>query len=88
MLYTNDQVYQHNADDTWSQAVPLPLYGLRKTCGCGRSFWREKNYIRHYQLQHTDGIAYERTPQGLVPIDRRFHFGEQPVEKELEQDGE
>lgn len=82
MLYTDNEVYQHNEDGTWSQAIPLPLYGLRKTCGCGSSFWREKNYKRHYQLQHTDGVAYDRTPTGLVPIDRRFHFGNQPKEEQ------
>lgn len=72
MLLTNDKIWQQNADGTWSEAVPLPLYGLFKGCSCGRKFLRERSYYRHYQQAHTDGMAYNRTPQGLIPIDRRF----------------
>jgi len=73
MLSTNDKIYQHNADGTWSEAVELPgYYGFKKSCRCGKSFWREKSYYRHFQRAHTDGIAYNRTPTGLIVIDRRF----------------
>lgn len=73
MLVAEDRmVYQHNADDTWSEAIPLPFFGLRKVCQCGKKFWKVNNYKRHYQKAHTNGIAYSRTPQGLVVIDRRF----------------
>lgn len=72
VLVTEDKIFQQNADGTWSEAIPLPFYGLRKHCSCGRKFWREANYYRHYQREHTDGIAYERTPTGMVVLDRRF----------------
>jgi len=72
VLHTEGKFYQQNADGTWSEAVPLPLYGLKKRCDCGKSFWKEKNYYRHYQQKHTDGMAYQRTPSGLIAIDRRF----------------
>lgn len=72
MLITDDKIYQQNFDGTWSEGIELPMYGLRKGCKCGRKFWREANYKRHYQKAHTNGIAYERTPTGLVVIDRRF----------------
>jgi hypothetical protein len=33
-------------------AIPLPLYGLKKGCSCGASFWFERNYEAHYALTH------------------------------------
>lgn len=33
-------------------SIPLPFYGLRKHCGCGRKFWTEEGYKGHYALAH------------------------------------
>ncbi len=33
-------------------AIPEPLYGLKKACSCGRSFWRLQNYRAHYAHDH------------------------------------
>lgn len=63
--------YQQNKDGTWSHAVPLPFYGLKKKCECGRSFWKEANYRKHYLTKHTDGVRYNRTTTGMVAQDRR-----------------
>lgn len=60
--------WQQNEDGTWSQAVPLPFYGLRKGCDCGKKFWREDNFRKHYIKAHTDGKKYKRTPKGLVEV--------------------
>lgn len=42
-----------NKTGEWTQAIPLPYYGIKKTCLCGDSFWKEKNYEAHYALEHT-----------------------------------
>jgi hypothetical protein len=60
--------YQENPDRTWSQAIPLPFYGIKKQCQCGKSFWKEDNYRKHYRAEHTDGKIYKRTPAGLVEV--------------------
>ena len=65
-MSNNDGVWGENEDGTWSEAVPLPFYGLRKGCHCGEKFWKEENYRKHYKAQHTDGKRYNRTPKGLV----------------------
>jgi hypothetical protein len=57
--------YQQNEDGTWSQGVPLPFYVLKRKCTCGKSFWKEANYRKHYLAKHTDGKRYQRTPTGL-----------------------
>lgn len=33
-------------------AIPLPLFGLKKQCGCGKSFWKQRNYEAHYAHEH------------------------------------
>lgn len=70
-MSNDDSVWQENPDGTWSHAVPLPFYGIKKKCECGKSFWKEENYRKHYLKQHTDGVRYQRTPEGLVAQDRQ-----------------
>jgi hypothetical protein len=41
-----------NADGKWVPAIPLPLYGLRKHCRCGRKYWTLAGYRGHYALAH------------------------------------
>lgn len=65
-MINQDGVWQENADGTWSEAVPLPFYSIKKQCSCGKSFWKIKNYEKHYIAKHTDGKRYNRTPTGLV----------------------
>ena len=70
---TQPQNLQQNPDGTWSEAVPLPFYGIRKKCSCGKKFWREENYVRHYKKHHTTGILYKHTPTGMVVVGRRYY---------------
>ena len=65
-MINNEGVFQENADGTWSEAIPLPYYGLRKHCSCGKKFWKEESYRKHYAERHTDGRSYTRTVKGLV----------------------
>lgn len=67
-MINQDGVWSENPDGTWSEAVPLPFYGLKKKCICLRTFWREENYRKHYIAEHTDGKQYKRTPKGLFDI--------------------
>lgn len=41
-----------NTRREWVPAIPLPFYGIRKKCSCGKKFWRQKNYEAHYALVH------------------------------------
>lgn len=41
-----------NARGQWVPSIPLPFYGLRKRCECGRKFWTEEGYRGHYALAH------------------------------------
>ncbi len=61
---------QQNPDGTWQEAIPLPMYGLRKGCHCGKKFWKEKNYNEHYIVAHTDGLLYKRDKDGFHAIKR------------------
>ena len=36
----------------WVAAIPLPIYGLRKKCDCGKRFWTHAGYSGHYALVH------------------------------------
>jgi len=45
------EVTQNKAGE-WVPAIPLPFYGLRKRCGCGRRFWTATGYRGHYALLH------------------------------------
>jgi len=60
------EVFQENTDGTWSASVPLPFYGIRKSCSCGKKFWKKQNYNRHYVEAHTDGLKYKRNTDGTV----------------------
>jgi hypothetical protein len=40
----------------WVPGIPLPFYGLRKRCECGRKFWTAEGYRGHYALAHTLGL--------------------------------
>lgn len=66
ILHNQDGNWQQNIDGTWSEAAPLPYYGLKKKCQCGKQFWKENNYVEHYIKVHTDGKSYIRTPRGLT----------------------
>lgn len=61
-----DKVLSKNEDGTWSEAVPYPFIGIRKSCGCGRKFFTMKRYESHYRREHSSGKRYDRTPKGLV----------------------
>ncbi len=50
--YSNETVTMENKRGEWIPAIPLPFYGLKKRCNCGRSFWKFKNYQEHYALEH------------------------------------
>jgi hypothetical protein len=41
-----------NKRGEWVPSIPLPLYGLKKKCSCGASFWKEENYNAHYAYKH------------------------------------
>ena len=41
-----------NNHGEWVPSIPLPYYGLRKRCGCGRKFWTAEGYRGHYALCH------------------------------------
>jgi hypothetical protein len=45
-------VTTRNERGEWVPSVPLPLYGLRKRCECGRRFWTAGGYRGHYALFH------------------------------------
>lgn len=47
-----EQVTTQNRNGQWVPAIPLPLYGLRKRCTCGRKFWTDAGYQGHYALRH------------------------------------
>lgn len=50
------QVKTKNRDSEWMPSIPLPLYGLRKHCRCGRKFWTAEGYEGHYALAHILGM--------------------------------
>ena len=64
------QNMQQNEDGNWSAAIPLPFYGLKKKCDCGKSFWYEENYRKHYVEAHTDGLSYKRLRDGFHAVER------------------
>lgn len=41
-----------NKEGEWVPAIPLPYFGNRYHCFCGRKFWKMKNYRAHYALVH------------------------------------
>ena len=41
-----------NERGQWVPSIPLPFYGLRKRCECGRKFWTTDGYRGHYALAH------------------------------------
>ena len=71
-MYNGHSVMQENPDGTWSQAIPEPFFvgfKLKKAqCDCGKVFKNREAYREHWQLEHTDGQKYNRTPQGMVEI--------------------
>lgn len=48
---------RQNDSGVWVSAIPLPYYGLRKRCDCGRRFWTMDGYRGHYALTHVAGGA-------------------------------
>jgi hypothetical protein len=45
-------VQTQNQRGEWVPAIPLPLLGIRKRCGCGRRFWTMDGYRAHYAYAH------------------------------------
>jgi hypothetical protein len=45
-------VSAQNSRGEWVPSIPLPFYGLRKGCSCGRKFWTMDGYQGHYALCH------------------------------------
>ena len=41
-----------NARGEWVPDIPLPFFGLRKRCSCGRRFWTMGGYRGHYAVHH------------------------------------
>ena len=41
-----------NKAGEWVPSIPLPFYGLRKRCKCGRKFWTTQGYRGHFALWH------------------------------------
>jgi hypothetical protein len=41
-----------NKRGEWWPSIPLPFYGLRKRCYCGRKFWTMEGYRGHYAVAH------------------------------------
>ncbi len=44
--------FAQNSRGQWVPSIPLPFYGLRKGCQCGRKFWTADGYQGHYALCH------------------------------------
>jgi hypothetical protein len=51
-----------NLRGRWVPAVPLPYYGIRKRCTCGRAYWTLAGYRGHYAYAHILGMEPERAP--------------------------
>ena len=47
-----DMTATQNKKGEWVPAIPEPYYGIRKMCGCGKSFWTLEGYQAHYALKH------------------------------------
>lgn len=45
-------VTMRNNRGEWVPAIPLPFFGIRKGCSCGRKFWTMRGYKLHYALDH------------------------------------
>ena len=41
-----------NKDGEYVPSIPLPYFGRRKKCQCGKKFWTEEGYEGHYALRH------------------------------------
>jgi hypothetical protein len=50
------RISTQNRRGEWVPAIPLPFYGLRKRCTCGRKFWTAEGYRGHYALHHAMGL--------------------------------
>jgi hypothetical protein len=49
---SESKILAQNARGEWVPAIPLPFFGVRKRCECGRSFWTMDGYRGHYALRH------------------------------------
>jgi hypothetical protein len=69
-MFSDKAAFQQNPDGTWSEAIPLPSFGLfRAKCGeCYKKYRREDAYKEHYRLHHTDRKVYQRTQSGMVEL--------------------
>lgn len=84
IMINEDRAWEQNHDGTWSWAVPMPLLqGVRKVCRCGEKFWKMSSYVEHYKDKHTDGLAYNRSPAGMM-VSYRTHRGTENKENYYE----
>jgi len=51
-----ESVRTQNKYGEFVPAIPLPYYGFKKQCSCGKSFWTEKHYREHFALEHILGL--------------------------------
>ena len=63
MEVTANQV--QNEHGQWVPDIPLPFYGLRKRCGCGRKFWTMDGYQGHYALRHILSLSSSLPSPGV-----------------------
>lgn len=59
-MTTKDRTMMQNQRGEWVPAIPLPMFGLRKECGCGAKFWTMEGYRGHYALRHVLDPEEER----------------------------
>lgn len=46
-----------NKRGEWVPSIPLPFFGIMKSCHCGRRFWTLAGYRGHYALRHALGLG-------------------------------
>lgn len=61
----------------WVPAIPLPLYGVRKQCLCGRRFWTMEGYQGHYTLAHILGLSRKVEIEDRLMLRPIHHDGDQ-----------
>jgi hypothetical protein len=47
-----DDTQTQNKKGQWVPAIPLPFYGLKKRCSCGKSYWTIDGYRGHFAYRH------------------------------------
>lgn len=52
---------------SWRECPPLPFYGIRKRCSCGRAFWRESAYEQHWKIENAKLLDTGEDRSGPLP---------------------